>query len=257
MSERNRHPEWDVPAIAKVLIGAEHVTEVAPSDPTGATLPIGKVSLTLFPEEKALEFKRQTPEHTIFLRLSAAGDVIFSLTPTPPVETNHEPLPVPPVLSGVEREGALPTASSSSDMQAKPVQPPASSETEDKQRVVITGRVGRVPTIKKIKTGVMAKFPLAKHQPDGTTTWHTIVAFGKKAEVLRHSLARGEMISIAGYPHERVTSNPKTGAQRALPRYIWLASDSTRKLLLSYGLMDRAISSKPSWGNIVITSVYV
>jgi single-strand DNA-binding protein len=86
---------------------------------------------------------------------------------------------------------------------------------------VITGRVGQQPTIKQIKTGLMAKFPVAEHQPDGTTTWHTIVAFGKTAEGLRESLEKGRMVTVAGYPHEREVSG-KAGQTRTVTE-IYLA----------------------------------
>ena len=57
--------------------------------------------------------------------------------------------------------------------------------------------------VKSIKTGLMAKFPVGEHQPDGSTTWHTVVAFGKHAETLRDSLTKGQLITVGGYPHER------------------------------------------------------
>jgi hypothetical protein len=100
-----QHPEWDVPAIAKALIGAEPVPEAIPSDAAGTTLPIGEASLTLFPEEQALEFRKETAEHTVFLRLSAAGEVVFSLTPKPPVVASGEKALLPePVVAGEPAE---------------------------------------------------------------------------------------------------------------------------------------------------------
>jgi single-strand DNA-binding protein len=81
--------------------------------------------------------------------------------------------------------------------------------------MVITGRVGREPTIKQIKRGLMAKSPVAEHRPDGSTTWHTIVAFGKNAESLRDSLTKGQMITVAGYPHEREITG-KAGQTRTV-----------------------------------------
>jgi hypothetical protein len=210
MSERNplrQHPEWDVPAIAKALIGAEPVPESAPSDTAGATLPVGDASLTLFPDERALEFKKETPEHTVFLRLSAAGGVVFNFTPKPPAAATGE-------------EVMLPESIESAEPAELPEQTPSSAaktpKKEKKERVTIIGRVEREPSFKQIKTGLMAKLPVAEHQPDGSTTWHTIVVFGKKAEALRDSLTKGQMVTIAGYPHERTISNPKTGALRTM-----------------------------------------
>jgi hypothetical protein len=214
MSERNpmfQYPEWDIPAISKVLIGVEPVPTATPADTAGTTLPIGDASLTLFPKERALEFKKETPEHTVFLRLSAAGEVVFSLTPKPPVAATGE-------------KALFPQAIDAGELAVLPEQPPSSGAKtpEKKERVTITGRVGRIPSFRTIKTGLMAKFPLAEHQPDGSTHWTTIVAFGKAAEGVRDTLTKGQQITIAGYPHERTTTNPKTGAERRVTE-IYLA----------------------------------
>jgi single-strand DNA-binding protein len=219
MSERNpiyQYPEWDVPAISKALIGAEPVPEATPADTPGTTLPIGEASLTLFPEEQALEFKKETLEHTVFLRLSAAGEVVFSLTPKSPVAATGEKALLPePVEAGEPVELLAQT----------PIPADKTPEKEKKERVTITGRVGREPSFKNIKTGVIAKFPIAEHSDtDGSTktTWHTIVSFGKTAEALRGTVAKGQMVTIAGYPHERTITNPKTGRERIVTE-IYLA----------------------------------
>jgi single-strand DNA-binding protein len=215
MSERNpmfQHPEWDVPAIAKALIGAEHVPEVSPSETAGTTLPIGEASLTLFPEEQAIEFKKESLEHTVFLRLSASGEIAFSFTPKPPVAATGENALLPePVAAGVPEEPPEQT----------PIPAEKPPEKENKERVVITGRVGREPTIKQIKTRLMAKFPVAQHNPDGSTTWNTIVAFGSKAEALQETITKGQQITVAGYPHTRETQT-KSGQKRTVTE-IYLA----------------------------------
>ena len=216
MSERKplyQHPEWDVPAIAKALIGAEPVPAVTPKDAAETTLPIGDASLTVFPDERALEFTKETAEHTVFLRLSAAGEVVFSFTPKPPVVATGE-------------KALLPQSIESAEPAVLPEQTPAlidkPPEKEKKERVTITGRVGRLPSFKTIKTGLMVKFPVAEHQPDGSTTWHSITAFGKVAEGLRDTLTKGQMVTIAGYPHERTITNPKTGMEKIVSE-IYLA----------------------------------
>ena len=208
-----QHPEWDVPAIAKALIGAEPVPAVTPKDTAETRLPIGDASLTLFPKERALEFTKETAEHTVFLRLSAAGEVVFSLTPRPPVAATGEKALLPELVKVGEPE---------EPPEQTPIPADKKHEKEKKERVTITGRVGREPSFKQIKTGLMAKFPVAEHQPDGSTTWHTIVSFGKTAEALRDTVAKGQMLSIAGYPHERTISNPKTGTERIVTE-IYLA----------------------------------
>jgi single-stranded DNA-binding protein len=240
MSERNKHPEIDIQTPARALIGLEPVqnlperkheealdipslirlfqTDAYPlPESAPVQIAVGKeTSLTLYPNDEALEYRQQTPEHTIYLRTSKRGELAFSFTPTPPVPVRQEPSPLPPEnpvpeTVPVSEEALLPEPARAVKPTHQPEQPsptkdrPAGKET--KERLVITGRVGRAPTIKQIKTGLMAKFPVGEHQPDGATTWHTIVAFSKHAETLRDSLTKGEMVSIAGYPHEReVTS---------------------------------------------------
>jgi single-strand DNA-binding protein len=269
MSERNpmyQHPDWDLPGTPKALIGAEPVPEVTPAaEPTLANAPrpeadpdkpldipslirlfetdaypmpegaplriaVGKeTSLTPFPQDEALEYRQETPEHIIFLRTSKAGEFTFSFTPTPPVAATQEPSPSPQRSAADRLPGSdesLHPASQEPSGQAKIPVPTHSPQDlprdkENKERVVITGRVGREPTIKQIKTGLMAKFPVAEHQPNGSTTWRTIIAFGSKAEALQGTLTKGQHITVAGYPHSRETTT-KSGQKRTVTE-IYLA----------------------------------
>jgi single-strand DNA-binding protein len=253
MAERNKHPEIDIQTPARALIGLEpqqDVPETKPEEPldipslirlfqTDAyTLPesaplqiaVGKeTSLTLYPKDEALEYRQQTPEHTIYLRASKRGELAFSFTPTPPGAGRHEPSPILPENSFPEivpvgEEVVLPEPAHA-DMSAQ--QPEVNTQTKDQpgkeaeERKVITGRVGRVPTLKQIKTGLMAKFPVGEHHQDGSTTWHTVVAFGKTAEALKGSLTKGQIITVGGYPHEREVTG-KAGQTRTVTE-IYLA----------------------------------
>jgi hypothetical protein len=265
MSERNpmyQHPEWDLPAVPKVLIGAEPVPDSTPLAPTppqpesAAENPLDipslirlfetdayplpesapvriavskEATLTLYPNNEAIEYQQQTKEHAIYLRAAKSGEFAFSLTPVQPVGETQAVSQIPP-------EGSPPDTVPVSDERLRsttlettePVETrdpiPAKAqagEKENKERVVITGRVGREPTIKHIKTGVMAKFPVAEHHPDGSTTWRTIVALGAKAQALQGTLMKGEQITVAGYPHEREISG-KAGQKRKVTE-IYLA----------------------------------
>jgi single-stranded DNA-binding protein len=97
----------------------------------------------------------------------------------------------------------------------------AAREHQEKQRVEITGRIGKLPTFKETTKGIIAKFPVAEHVDD-TTRWHTIVAFGKHAEALRDSLTLGEEVKVIGYSHERQAGNKKDGTPKKV-REIYLA----------------------------------
>jgi single-stranded DNA-binding protein len=39
------------------------------------------------------------------------------------------------------------------------------------------------------------------HGEDGKTTWHTILAFGERAEKLKDSLTKGQLVEVVGYLH--------------------------------------------------------
>jgi hypothetical protein len=236
MSERKKHPEIDIQVPARALIGLDPVQTLPERTPDRALdipslirlfqtdayplpesaplqIAVGKeTSLTLYPQDEALEYRQQTPEHTIYLRTSKRGELAFTFTPTAPVAVSQEPLPILPENSFPETvpvgEDVVlpePTQAEKAAQQPKATTPPKdqSAGKEPKERKVITGRVGRTPTLRQIKSGLMAKFPVGEHLPDGSTTWHTIVAFGKNAEALKDSLTKGQLITVGGYPHER------------------------------------------------------
>jgi single-strand DNA-binding protein len=236
MAERNKHPEIDIQTPARALIGLEpqqDLPETKPEEPLDIPslirlfqtdayplpesaplqIAVGKeTSLTLYPQDEALEYRQQTPEHTIYLRTSKRGELAFSFTPTPPVRVDQEPSPIPPENSfpetvPVSEEALLPEPAQAAMPAQQPDAPTAmkdrANNKDTKERVVITGRVGRTPTLRQIKSGLMAKFPVGEHHPDGSTTWHTVVAFGKTAEALRDSLTKGQLLTVGGYPHVR------------------------------------------------------
>jgi hypothetical protein len=256
-----QHPEWDIPGSPKALIGHDPVPDApsaVPEDlmshvsapeteaetpldipslirlfqtdayplPESAPLRIAvskEASLTLYPNNEAVEYQQQTKEHAIYLRAAKSGEFAFSLTPVQPVGESQAVSQIPPEeprpdTGAVSNERLPATPVETTDLVETRDQASANGETEakeNKERVVITGRVGREPTIKQIKTGLMAKSPVAEHHPDGGTTWHTIVSFGKNAEALRNALTKGEMITVAGYPHEREVSS-KAGQKRKI-----------------------------------------
>ena len=72
----------------------------------------------------------------------------------------------------------------------------------------LTGRLGRDPSFRTTtKTGTLvSRFPLAQHHDDGTTRWHTVLAFGDRAHQLQRrtqagELAQGREVEVVGYLH--------------------------------------------------------
>jgi single-stranded DNA-binding protein len=95
-------------------------------------------------------------------------------------------------------------------------------EAKEEERVQLTGRLGRTPTFRTTPKGTfIAKFPLAVHLEDGATKWHTILAFGERAQKLEQRVTAGEVVKgreveVIGYPHtsEKQSKNGKTKVVR-------------------------------------------
>jgi hypothetical protein len=109
MAERkNKHPEIDIATPPRALLGLEpgqtlpepkaeealdiptivraFQTDAYPL-PEGAPLRIAvsdEASLTIYPNQAAIEYRQQTAAHVIYLRASKRGEVAFSVTPKPP-----------------------------------------------------------------------------------------------------------------------------------------------------------------------------
>lgn len=139
------------------------------------------------------------------------GDALLSLTPTLASEALQRPEtnrhPADRVFP--QSVGETPV----SDHPAAPQMPPKtpSAHPQDKvqgkempPRLRLAGRVGKAPVMRTTRNGVLiARFPLAVHEEDGSTSWHQIVAFSEKAEKARDSLAKGQVVEVIGYLHER------------------------------------------------------
>ena len=79
-------------------------------------------------------------------------------------------------------------------------------EAREQERVHLAGRVGQTPRLRTTPKGTLvAQFPLGvKAEADiEQTTWHTIIAFQKRAEQVRDSLTKGDPVEVIGYVHER------------------------------------------------------
>ena len=106
---------------------------------------------------------------------------------------------IPPVSTG---EAATPAAT-------------PTPETRQKHPYVeLTGRVAAQPSVRTTAKHhqLVAQFPLAVHEvTDGevVTTFHTVVAFGARAEQIRESLTVGEEIQVKAYKHEGTTKAGK------------------------------------------------
>lgn len=72
------------------------------------------------------------------------------------------------------------------------------------ERLTLRGRAGTEPAFRATRNGTpIARFPLAVRDDAGATAWHTVVAFGERAERIRRDVHRGDVVEVVGYLHER------------------------------------------------------
>ena len=117
--------------------------------------------------------------------------------PAPPVDAGGHPVPSPEGQQGGEAAGAV--------SQPAMTEMPTISETTrtpEQQRVVLTGRVGRDPTVWTTKGGTLrAKFPLgSKDDPDSAkTAWRDIQFWARRAERVRDTVRKGQLLEVVAY----------------------------------------------------------
>ena len=82
-----------------------------------------------------------------------------------------------------------------------------------KNHVQLIGNVGQEPTITKLESGKkVARFSLAtneyykdtKGKKQSDTNWHTVVAWGKTAEIVEKFVSKGKEIGVVGKLKTRV-----------------------------------------------------
>lgn len=81
---------------------------------------------------------------------------------------------------------------------------PEPPQAEAQPRLTLAGQVGATPEFHTTPKGTLvARFPLAVHHEDNTTSWHTVLAFGERAQKLKGSLQKGQQVEVVGYVHTR------------------------------------------------------
>lgn len=88
-------------------------------------------------------------------------------------------------------------------------------------KVILIGHVGKDPIVKSAANTKVAQFSLAtteRYKPEGgevkeITDWHSIVVWGKLAELCEKYVAKGQRISIEGKLKQR-SYEGKDGAKR-------------------------------------------
>lgn len=68
-------------------------------------------------------------------------------------------------------------------------------------RIFIVGNVGKEPETKEAQSGPVTRFSVAtskKYKDKTQTTWHTVVTFGKLAEVCAKYVSKGMKVLVEG-----------------------------------------------------------
>jgi Single-strand binding protein family len=139
-------------------------------------------------ENDALELRSSGDEEWVLVTVYRTGSVQVNGLPAKPRDQEHasEPPPAPSKQTTVGHEGAS--------------SPPTEQETNP--RVTLTGRVGQEPRFRTTNSGTLVgSFPLAVHEEDGKTAWHTVVAFKERAEQLQTAIGKGQEVDVVGYVH--------------------------------------------------------
>ena len=138
-------------------------------------------------------FHSRSETDKTMMRVTRDGDLTFAVSQKPRVQEERTAI-----------EDELPDRA---EPQQTAVDPSSNTkeETERKERVEITGRVGRDPRLTKTKGGTdVAKFSLAEHPNgnEGETVWHTIVSFKERAIKAAEEIKKGQTLTVIGYPNE-------------------------------------------------------
>lgn len=210
MPEKERETNWNMHAIDAVIGSTgEHTSDAALGD--GTRHRMGTGSLEVYPGSASLRiamenarielFRLRPPEiegqtvvfesflakKMVRLSLAAHGEVLLEVVP-----------PLAVVKGDLTTDDRQDVAGSS-----------------EQERVSLVGRIGATPSFRTTQKGiVVARFPLAVHDDDDTV-WHTIVAFGDRAEKIRSTVHKGDMVQVVGYVHER-EHRPRNGEPRLL-----------------------------------------
>jgi len=88
--------------------------------------------------------------------------------------------------------------------------------------VVITGRLGQDPEVKQTSGDKVANFSIAtseywtdkQGQRQEKTEWHSIVCWGKKADLIEKYVKKGSRLSVVGKLKTRSWDDPNSGEKK-------------------------------------------
>jgi len=98
-----------------------------------------------------------------------------------------------------------------------------------KNYVHLLGNIGDDPKVTNLESGKkVARFSLAtnesykdsKGEKQQVTDWHTIVAWGKTAEIIEQYAHKGKQVAVVGKLKTRTYTEPKEGNERRITEVV-------------------------------------
>lgn len=224
MSER----EWDIKRITETLkTSGEPVSDFMRGEGVALSYPSSDAKLELYPEKFAVRYRAG------YLRIDMNNVIGLSANKNG-VQITAGPLEIPTLLT-LRPDGSINVAiKKANKLPAKPetdqvttlveAPSPAGTATEEgksshiepaaeKDRVTLTGRVGRTPSSRTTPNGrLVVRVPLAVHEGQ-ETKWHQLVFFDDLGKKVAESVRKGELVNVIGYRHIREVSS-KDGGNR-------------------------------------------
>ena len=207
----------DPPKTELELFPATHTVRL-----TGEDLQLslfGQEAPALAPEGVVFELRDQ-PERR-WLSVSPTGATTLVYNPGVParLETAQDALTIEkrPITPYQEEEPLLDDATAPQEA-SPPPSPQVADRQQQQERVQLAGRLGTDIRYRTTRSGkLIAKFPLAIKEDDGTTTWKDVLLFGDRAGRLREGNAptKGKFVEVVGYVHEREVKG-KDGTTRTV-----------------------------------------
>lgn len=94
-------------------------------------------------------------------------------------------------------------------------------------QITLIGHIGKDPETKEVGSTTLTKFSVAtRHRIKkddewvDQTTWHNIVCWGKRGDVIAQYCSKGDMIGITGRQEHRKYEDKETGATKYMSEVV-------------------------------------
>lgn len=132
-------------------------------------------------------------------------------------------------------------------------------------RVFLLGNVGQEPDVYQTRDGIVVNLSLATDESfkvngewRDRTEWHSLVAFQRKAEVVRDYVRKGSKILVEGKLHTELWDDKETGEPRSKTKIVVLdltLLSSPQAQSQSNGYEKEAETAFPGYGSNLAAGV--